>query len=260
MTTTATRALFASTLVSALAAGAPLRADPNRATPGSPTVATPTQNNPTQPGAFQAPPPVTQTQPQPLAPPPVTQPMPVMQPVQPMVQPPPAEPARRPRAGAFGSVFAGAGVPTGDLGTVYGAGFHGLFTVGWRLESGLAFRAELGYRTHSSADFGTWSTVSYGGWIRYEIQLQGALHPYVEAGVDAGSVLGTTVSSGTDTTISSTSTTLIFAGGAVGLSFDLSDHFALEAAARYEQVLSAQGGDGYSGGMVSVFGGATLGF
>lgn len=260
MTTRSTRSLFASTLVTVIAVGATSWADPNRATPGAPTVASPTQNPTGQPNTFQAPPPVTANQ----APPPVVQPMPVMQPYRPMQPVQPVEPPRRPRVGAFGMIQAGAGVPLGDLGTYLGTGFHGQFSVGWRLENGVAFRGELGYRTNSAPDLGGFSAVTYGAWLRYEIPLQSALHPYLEAGVDAGSVLASSTTTdgptgGTTTTVSS-SGTLLFAGGAAGLLIDLNDRFALEATVRYEQVISTQGGEGLSGGMLSALGGASLTF
>jgi hypothetical protein len=255
--------------LSLLLAPAVASADPDRlnnpAPPPVAPVAPPPSYAPPPPVAgYNPPPPVTGYNP----PPPVvqTRPQPVMmnqQPTylrQPIVAPPPAG-----RQGLFVGVLGGAAIPVvGDYAAALSTGFMGLGTIGWATPSGVSVRAELGVRSNSFSDpdFAgiSLTSVFYGAGLRYTAP-RNVFRPYVEALVDAFSVLDQTVDSGSGSTASTSSSTGVSVGAAVGAEIEVSPTFSLELAARYDHiVVSGEGSDGGTGGLVGVMGGGVFYF
>jgi hypothetical protein len=172
------------------------------------------------------------------------------------------------RQGLYVGVQGGAAIPVvGDYGANLSTGFMGLGTVGWATPSGVSARAELGVRANgfSNPDLSNISLTSvfYGAGLRYTAP-RSIFRPYVEALVDAFSVLAQSIdSSGTTTTTTTTSSssTGVSVGAAVGAEIEVSSTFSLELAVRYDHVIvSGSGSSGGTGGLVGVLGGGTFYF
>lgn len=250
--------------LSVLLAPAAASADPDRLNnpappPVAPIAAPPPSYEPPPPVAgYNPPPPVTgynapQPRPQPVM---ITQQPTYLR--QPVVVAPPAG-----RQGLFVGVLGGAAIPVvGDYAAALSTGFMGLGTLGWATPGGVSVRAELGVRSNGFTDFSgvSLTSVFYGAGLRYTAP-RGTFRPYAEALVDAFSVIAQTYDSGPTTTTTSSSSTGVSVGAAVGAEIEVSPTFSLELAVRYDHiVVSGEGSDGGTGGLVGVLGGGTFYF
>lgn len=90
--------------------------------------------------------------------------------------------------GAYYRLHGGISLPTGDYADIYELGFRGAGTIGWQLAGiPVGFDLELAYDRLrgdeiGSVDFGDLSVWSGTVNVRYDVQTEGSVTPYVVAG------------------------------------------------------------------------------